>query len=101
MKEAYFRAGDPIVLRRMLKDYLLDITVSPDRSEWSWKDEDEFEEAVAAGNLTSEQARSIRLEGERAIKKLQEGPASYYEAWMNWVASKEWEIPKMPSNWNQ
>jgi hypothetical protein len=81
-------------------DYLLDIVASPDRSEWSWKDEDEFEEAVAAGNISAEQAVAIRSEGVKAVQLLQEGPASCYEAWMNWAPPREWEIPEMPLNWD-
>jgi hypothetical protein len=82
-------------------DYLLDITAPPDRSEWSWKDEDEFDEAIKAGNISVEQARAIRAEGERAIKLLQEGPASFYDSWAKWKPSAEWKIPTMPLNWDE
>jgi hypothetical protein len=82
-------------------DYLLDITVTPDRSEWSWKDEAVFAEAVAAGNISADQARTIRSEGERAIKLMQEGPSSFYDAWANWLPPTEWQIPKMPLNWDE
>src|SRR5690606_20097756 len=81
-------------------DYLLDITATRDRKQWSWKDEEEFAEAVEAGNISAEQASAIRKEGERAIKMLQEGPASYYDAWINWRPSTDWSIPAMPSNWD-
>ena len=37
-------------------DHVLDVLVPPDRSTWTWKDEDELEEAVALGIFTSEQA---------------------------------------------
>lgn len=84
-----------------ITDYLLDITASPDRTEWSWKDEEDFEQAILAGNISTELAEAIRLEGEKAIKLLQEGPSSYYEAWMKWSPSEEWKIPEMPLNWDK
>jgi hypothetical protein len=81
-------------------DYLLDITFPPDRSVWKWKDEADFEEAVAAGKISRLQARDIRQEGERAAIHLQEGSSSFYDAWENWLPPKEWQIPRMPLNWD-
>ncbi|MEF3306884.1 DUF402 domain-containing protein [Paenibacillus sp. GYB003] len=92
-------------LRRMsvgfdTTDYLLDITANRERTEWSWKDEAEFEEAVAAGNFSSEQAAAIRAEGERAIRLLQAGPAAYYDSWIDWSPPPDWRPPVMPPNWD-
>ena len=81
-------------------DYLLDITFPPDRSVWKWKDEAVFDEAVAAGKISYEQARDIRLEGERAAKQVQEGPSSFYDVWANWQPPREWRIPELPP-WRQ
>lgn len=77
-------------------DYLLDITVNPDRTEWAWKDEADFKAAAAAGRFSAEQARAIRAEGERAIRLVQEGPASHYEAWAGWRPPADWTVPAMP-----
>lgn len=81
-------------------DHWLDIVISPDRSEWRWKDEDEFAEAVTAGVLSADQARAIRAEGERAIRLVQAGPSSFYDAWEAWLPPTEWKIPELPSGWD-
>ncbi len=50
-------------------DYLLDMVISPDRSEWHWKDEDEMQRSVMLGVFSKEKAQAIREEGERALQK--------------------------------
>ncbi|MEK3889494.1 hypothetical protein [Bacillus sp. FSL K6-3431] len=82
-------------------DYLLDITVSPDRSEWSWKDETDFHDAVKVGKITTKQAEAIRLEGQIAIRLLQEDSSSFYETWEYWLPPKEWQIPGIPLGWDE
>ncbi|WP_062107480.1 DUF402 domain-containing protein [Bacillus niameyensis] len=82
-------------------DYLLDINVSPDRSEWYWKDETDFADAVQSGKISPAKAQAIRAEGERAIKLLQEGPSTFYDGWANWFPPKDWEIPKLPLDWEK
>ncbi len=44
-------------------DQTLVIIVSPDLTEWRWKDEDELAEAVTLGVYTSEDAEDIRAAG--------------------------------------
>jgi len=51
-------------------DQTLDIVVEPDLTSWRWKDEDEFEEALAKGVYSPEQMLEIRAEGERALAQL-------------------------------
>lgn len=41
-------------------DQLLDIVIHPNRIEWHWKDEDEFQEAEAIGLYSAEEARDSR-----------------------------------------
>jgi hypothetical protein len=81
-------------------DHLLDIVVSPDRSEWRWKDEDEFREAVAIGVLSPEEALAIRAEGERAIRLSQEGAPPFCDGWERWSPPADWGIPELPSEWD-
>jgi len=80
-------------------DQMLDVVTSPDRSKWWWKDEDEFNTAVALGIFSAAEAKSIRQAGERAIKLLMSGQ-SIYEDWQNWTAPTNWEIPKLPTGWD-
>ena len=46
-------------------DNILDIVVSPDMTQWNWKDTDEFEEAQKLGLYSKEKARQIWAEGEK------------------------------------
>ena len=81
-------------------DHFLDIVISPDRSTWRWKDEDEFEQAVAAGVYTAEQACAIRAEGERAIHLLETGQLPFCDGWETWSPPAEWQIPALPQGWD-
>ena len=80
-------------------DQMLDIVISPDRSSWHWKDEDEFSEAEAIGVYTHEQAQSIRAEGERVIALLNTNASPFCEGWENWSPPAEWGIPNFPAGW--
>jgi uncharacterized protein len=80
-------------------DQFIDVVVSPDRSEWRWKDEDEFNIGVSLDIFSADEAKSIRREGERAVSLLKSGH-SVYIGWQNWTAPTTWEIPKLPSNWD-
>ena len=51
-------------------DNILDIVVSPDMTQWNWKDTDEFEEAQKLGLYSKEKARQIWAEGEKAVRLL-------------------------------
>ena len=82
------------------EDYWLDVVVSPDRTEWRWKDKDQFEEAVAMGLYSPEEASEIRAEGERAIRLMQTNQPPFCDGWENWRAPKDWNIPTLPEGWD-
>ena len=75
-------------------DHVLDLTVDPDGS-WSWKDEDELEEAVELGAFSAEEAASFRAEGERVIA---EWP--FPTGWEEWRPDPEWPLPTVPYDWD-
>jgi hypothetical protein len=81
-------------------DHLLDIVVSPDRSEWRWKDEEELGEATAIGLYTQQQASSIRVEGQRAVAMLKASDSPYSRAWADWSAPRDWAIATLPQEWD-
>ena len=81
-------------------DHLLDVVISSDRSEWWWKDEDEFREAIALGVYSAEEARAIRAEGERAIELMQANQSPFCDGWEDWSPPEEWEFPKLPVGWD-
>jgi predicted RNA-binding protein associated with RNAse of E/G family len=82
-------------------DQLLDIVISPDRSNWRWKDEDELEEAVAIGLFTPGKADAIWAEGERVIERLHHNRPPFCDGWEHWRPAAEWEIPEMPADWDR
>ena len=80
-------------------DRLLDIEISPDLSRWKWKDEDELEEAVARGIVTSQEAHVIRAEGESVIAALDAGHPPFDEPWDRWRPDPRWPAPEFPEGW--
>ena len=82
-------------------DNMLDVVVSPDMSEWKWKDDDEFAEAEQVGFYSHEIAREIWAEGEKAARLLTSERRAFYQQWQNWQAKPEWEIPKLSPLWDK
>ncbi len=82
-------------------DYLLDIVISADQSTWHWKDEDEFNQAVAIGVFSPEEARAIRQEGERIIQLFKAGRSPFRDGWENWRPPAEWGLPTFPEGWEE
>ena len=81
-------------------DQLLDIEIAPDLSVWSWKDEDEFEGAIAAGLLPPDEARAVRSEAEEVIAALDAGRPPFDEPWPQWRPDPAWTPPSLPKSWN-
>jgi predicted RNA-binding protein associated with RNAse of E/G family len=82
-----------------LTDNFLDVIVQPDLSAWSWKDEDEFAEAIDLKLISQEKAEDIRFEGEKAANWIKSGN-SPFNAWENWRADPSWKAPKLPDGWD-
>lgn len=82
-------------------DHMLDIVVSPDMSEWQWKDEDEFSEAESKGIYSTDEAEQIRSAGVKAIEALRGDRRDFYERWQYWKPPAEWQIPSLTANWDK
>lgn len=82
------------------EDNILDIWVEADLSSWSWQDEDELEEAVAAGQITREQAAALYSEGKAAVGLLQSGN-SPFNGWEKWRPGPAWKMPVLPDDWDK
>ena len=98
----YVNLEEPLVRTPIGFDYLdqlLDIVVAADLSEWTWKDEDEFEATVAQGMLSAEEADVIRAEGERVIEALEAGRPPFNEPWDRWRPDPSWPIACLPQGW--
>lgn len=80
-------------------DHMLDIVISPDRTKWRWKDEDEFSEAEAIGVYSHAKVSSIRAEGERVIAIMHANASPFCDGWEDWTPPAEWTIPKFPDGW--
>ncbi len=80
-------------------DQALDIVISPDMTEWHWKDEDELQEALAAGLFTPRQAAEIRREGERALELLLARRPPFDDGWERWRPDPSWPAPQLPDGW--
>ena len=99
----YVNLEDPMVRTHIGFDYLdrlLDIEIAPDLSRWKWKDEDELEDAVACGILTSQEAHVIRAEGEAVIAALDAGQPPFDELWDRWRPDPGWPTPGFPEGWS-
>jgi predicted RNA-binding protein associated with RNAse of E/G family len=81
-------------------DHCLDVLIPPDRSMWTWKDEDELEEAVRRGVFTPEDAAAFRSEGERAARRIMQGEAPFDRHWSSWRPDPAWAIPRLPDGWD-
>jgi hypothetical protein len=82
------------------KDRLLDIVVSPDKSEWRWKDEDEITEAVERGLMSPERAQELYAEGKRGLDRLLANEAPFDRDWAAWHPDEAWSTPGLPDGWD-
>ena len=81
------------------QDLVLDITVADDLSSWAWKDEDELAWSVSIGKYSDEEAAGIRDEGLHVVRALENRAWPFVSDWSMWRPNVQWEIPNLPSNW--
>jgi hypothetical protein len=81
-------------------DHVLDIEMSPDKSSWTWKDEEELAQMVEEGLFTQEQADDFRAWGETAVEQIRfETP--FDEDWSEWRPGPEWPLPELDEDWDE
>lgn len=80
-------------------DHVLDIQVTPDGA-WTWKDEDEFADAITVGRFTPDRADEIRREGERVIARIEAGGWPFDAGYETWRPDPSWPVPVMLPNWD-
>ena len=81
-------------------DHCLDVLIPPDRSSWTWKDEEELDEAIAHGVFTAAQGEEFRAEGERAARRIIEGEPPFDRDWSRWRPRPEWPVPTLLPGWD-
>jgi hypothetical protein len=94
----YVNLEDPHVLAARTvstQDHVLDIWVPAETGEPEWKDEDELAAALEVGRFTSDEADSIRAEGERVWAE-----RPWPTGWEDWRPPAEWTRPELPDGWN-
>ena len=99
----YVNLEDPLIRSAVGFDYLdnlLDIEVAPDLSAWNFKDEDELDDVVARGMMTSRKADFIRAAGSRVIEELEAKSPPFDEPWHLWRPDPSWDAPCLPDGWN-
>ncbi len=81
-------------------EHLLDVTIAPDRSNWSWKDEDELDQAISYGLFTPEQGSWFRYWGERAVEHVLLREPPFDQDWEDWGPDPAWDEPALPASWD-
>ena len=82
-------------------DMFLDVVVAPDRKSWTYKDEDEFADAITAGIFTDEEATEVRATAEKALEIVKANRAPFDSIWASWRPDPLWEIPQLPDDWEE
>ena len=75
----------------------MDVRIPPDRSGWSWKDEDELAEAVGRGLFTAEEADWFHFWGERAVEHVLLREPPFDRDWSDWRPDPAWDGADLPS----
>lgn len=81
-------------------DLTLDAVVSPDRTTWQWKDEDEFVEyGIAGGWYTHDQLAHLKAYGKRVAARALAGEPPFGDGWEHWRPPAEWRPLELPGDW--
>ena len=80
-------------------DQTLDIVISPDFTEWHWKDEDELAEAIRLGLISKTRAKEVRAEGERVVAAMEARQPPFDGDWRYWRPEASWPTPELPEGW--
>ena len=81
-------------------DQTLDLVVSPDLADLSWKDRTELDDATRAGFYTEAERRAILAEADAVAATLISGGAPFTEPWAAWRPDPTWPSPVLPPDWS-
>src|SRR5262245_59957009 len=82
-------------------DHCIDVLIPADRSAWSWKDEDELEEAVTRGIFSPQEAAAFRVEGALGTDRLLHRDPPFDREWTRWRPDPAWPVPVLPQGWDR
>lgn len=81
-------------------DLTLDALISPDRTKWQWKDEDEFVEyGIAGGWYTHDQLANLKKYGAGVVRQALAGEPPFAEGWEYWRPPAEWGPLELSADW--
>jgi hypothetical protein len=78
------------------EDELLDVWMPVGGDDPELLDEDELEEAVARGFVSTEHAAEIRANAERILAE-----PPWPTGWEDWQPEPGWQVPDLPPEWEQ
>jgi len=81
-------------------EHVLDVVIPPERTTWSWKDEDELAVALERGMFSEEDAGWFRHWGERAVEHVLLREPPFDEDWSGWRPEPGWADAELPANWD-
>ncbi len=97
----YINLQDPLRRTELgfdTREHVLDALIPPDRSSWTWKDEDELDRAVKEGLFSAQEAERFRAAGERAIEQILLHEPPFDEDWEHWTPDPSWGSPELPAD---
>jgi hypothetical protein len=74
--------------------------IDPDRRSWSWKDEDEVEQAVDLGLLTRDDVIGLRDAADRGRCRVMDREPPFDRDWDTWRPDPGWPVPELPEGWD-
>ncbi len=80
-------------------DLVLDAVIEPDFKSWSWKDEEELDEAQSLGLLTLDEVASVRDVANRVLRRVLDSEQEQVRAWASWRPDPDWDIPELAPGW--
>lgn len=81
-------------------DLELDIVIEPSYA-WHWKDSEEYQDGIAKGILGKEWTDQIEQSKPEVFQIIEQHLYPFDGSWLNWRPDPSWELPKLPTGWDQ
>lgn len=75
--------------------------ISPDHT-WTWKDQDDYDTAIAEGLVDASTRRHLEREADQILADLRSGKDPFTEEFSSFHPNSEWPLPVLPIShaWN-
>jgi hypothetical protein len=80
-------------------DLDLDIIVPP-TFDWHWKDEDDWEDALASGVFTDTHIEGVERAKTEAVKRIERDRLAHLDRWLDWDYPADWTAARLPVSWH-